>query len=325
MTVTLTDKPYVEKKAGDLITAEDWNEMQNLVRQDIETKATAAAAAVTEVGKASDADTLGGKSYEGLFKELLERALVGIHAKQGYQMEFRCLKLGHPEKITHDLGDLPLVDIYRLEYFPALIHSGGERFPEWTLFYLGHDSDDSHYSDGTTRQKLGQPDGLRLSLSEAIRRFEVDVSGCQSLADLVGELQLKMFEGAPEGSFQGKFQHSPWFEEHCRETMSVGMAAREGDLDGNSKLWVHFMPRKTVLLDRSVKAGGSGKATRDVGSTKVDVRHRDFNTLTLELQEEPFYPPELCNADLEKSIPGISLLNQNTLKQELPVMVLLKA
>lgn len=110
-------QPYLEKHPGDLITAEDWNELQNLVRQDIEAKAAAAAAAVTEVGKAGDAAKLGGKTPEGFFEELLERALAKLHTERGYRMEFKCLKKGDPVEIKHDLGVMPLVDIYTLESF----------------------------------------------------------------------------------------------------------------------------------------------------------------------------------------------------------------
>lgn len=340
---TKTAPPYLEKHPGDLITAEDWNELQDLIQQDIKAKAHEAVEELEQVERATDAEKLGGRAPEQWTQEVVAQVLERLHAERGYRMYFKRLEVGKPSEIEHKLGDFPLVDIYQLDYFPAVFCEDKETFPVWTTFYLQHE-DEKKVRYTTSKPDTGIIEVLpskrphfRLPLMELLRRYKVDVTRCSSLSEVEHELWTAMFTDPNDEFEDDQYGHSPWFDKHCREEMALSVAGRKKYLDD---LWIQVRPRKTVNypgIDSVIYRGESIERTDYLGTlvaaedplpphpaaTQIEVVHYDFDTLTVKLLREPFYPLELFERT-DESPPGLEPLDRDTFGRELNVMVLLK-
>lgn len=345
--MTKTAPPYMEKNPGDLIKAEDWNELQCRIQEDIEAKSAAAVAALEEVGRAGDAEKLGGRTPDEWLEDAVARVLEKLHAERGYRMYFKRLKVGEETTIEHQMGDFPLVDVYQLDYFPVVFCEDKETFPVWTLFYLQHGDEKRvrYTTSGTERgtidvQPPDQP-SFRLSLGELLQRFDVDFTRCTSLSDVEHELWTAIFERPGNDDFlDDQYGHSPWFDKHCREEMSMAIAKRKGYLNN---LWIQLRPRKTVsypgidsaiYLETDATTGNAPGREEFLGplvsadelpphpaATQIEVVQHDLTTVGLKLLREPFYPELLFQPPEE--LPGITPVDER-LRQELNVMVLLK-
>ena len=93
--------PYINRNPGDLVTSEDWNDVQVRIKEDIESRIQSAIAAIESVNKAGDAEKLGGKTTEELTDEILERALAEVPERTGYLKIFKVLTVG--ERARHPL------------------------------------------------------------------------------------------------------------------------------------------------------------------------------------------------------------------------------
>src|SRR6185295_12544498 len=121
-----TVEPYIEQHPHDLITAENWNEMQRKIRQDIQDQITKALDALQNVPNAGNSSKLGGKTIEELAKEIVDSTVQKLNRRSGYMRVFRMLKAGQEALIKHELKDYPEVDIYKLEPFEAACSEDGE-------------------------------------------------------------------------------------------------------------------------------------------------------------------------------------------------------
>src|SRR6476661_8651276 len=120
----MPDTVYLEAKPGDLITAENWNELQKRIHQDVVDTTQKAVSGVTDVNHAKDSDKLDGKTADKLADEIVARAVQEVRLQSGYQQYFTVLTYD-PAKpqdwvLQHKLGLPPLVDLYRLRYFPVI-------------------------------------------------------------------------------------------------------------------------------------------------------------------------------------------------------------
>ncbi len=82
---------YLEAKPGDLITADNWNELQRRVQKDIVDTTEKAVSGVTDVNHAKDSDHLEGKTADQLANEIVQRAVQEIRTQSGYQQIFTVL------------------------------------------------------------------------------------------------------------------------------------------------------------------------------------------------------------------------------------------
>lgn len=343
--------PYLERSPGDLITAEDWNDLQRRVRRDIGETTKAAVEQITRVQSAGNADKLDGKSLNELTDELVRRAVQAIRAESGYRQLFKVLRVGEETPIKHDLHLFPLVDIYQLDYFQVVCCEDKDTYPTWVTFYLHHENEESvRYAKDNKRGSLAvQPERgqrFRLPFSEMLSRYGVRYDDGSSLGDVESDFWPAFFaDSDPRFRFtDDQYCHSPWFDKCCREEKTVGEARRNGDWDN---LFIEMRPRKTINYPAAVLARNSDnlisltfedpeltafiKERRlangdfalpvEPAPTQVQVTQYDFDTLGLTLLTNPVYPAEVfqpANAagPLDAQIPGV--------RKELKVMVLLK-
>lgn len=331
--------PYLEQSPGDLITAEKWNQMQCLIQDDIRVTAQEKVDALESVAHAGDSDKLEGKSADELADAIVERAIAEIRARRGYLATFRILKLGEPSVIRHDFGAWPLVDVYRLDYYPVVCCEDKDIFPALTTFYLYHSSEKKiRYPaiDNTPKGSIEiEPrDGsvYRIPFADMLERYKVEYTGKSSLGDLENEF-WKAFFADPNDEFDDdQYCHSPWFEKCCREEHSVKSLKEKGDWDD---LWFMVRPRKTINYPAPVFGPGDigwefpnpGPDARPVlpAPTQVQVSQYDLKSVGLTLLAPVDYPPEQLGAGRTANAPRPPWEPLDPeVTRELKVMVLLK-
>jgi hypothetical protein len=316
--------PYLERTPGDLITAEDWNDMQRRVRKDIGDTTKKAVEQLTRVQAAGNSDKLAGKSLAELTDEIVRRAVQEIRSESGYRQLFKVLHVGEDNIVKHDLHLNPLVDLYQLDYFQVVCCEDKDTYPTWTTFYLHHESEDRvRFAKDDQRGSLSvQPERgpeFKLKFSELLSRYKVQYDDETSLSDVENDFWQALFSDPNDRFGDDQYCHSPWFDKCCREEKTVGEARRNGDWDD---LLIQFRARKTINFPSGTEFQNDRVLPPErPAPTQVQVTHHDFDTLVLRLLMPPVQPPEWFNADapagsLEDQIAGV--------KNELKLMVLLK-
>lgn len=338
--------PYVEANPGDLITAEMWNQMQTRIQEDIAATAERVIEEIDEVDRAGDASKLDGKTPNELADAIVERALREMRERSGYQRIHTVLTAGELRIIEHKLGLSPLVDIYRLEYFPVVYREDDQTYLSWATFYLRHSSESRIRFNAPGRAvsiELESPSGpgFKLKFSDLLERYGVQYDDSSSLGDLETEFWQAFFAPPNEGFDDNQYGHSPWFERCCGERRSVRDLKRAGDWD---EIWLHVMPVKNAIFlpfGDPFAGGGGGRPGRPdnpdnveslFGPVVVDVFHTDFDTTAFALRpiprvtysEERGWRARLGLTTLDNSpLPSIAETFPDS-ERELKVMILLK-
>ncbi len=342
----MTDEftPYHEYQPGDLITAEDENNVQVLIKKDIAKQVGDTITHIRDnvkVKAAENADKLANKTLEQITKEIVDAAVAAANAARGYKQYFKRLEVGKELVIKHDLKAYPLVDVYQLDYFEVVVSEDDDRYISWVNFYLYNSSESRirYKADtgGAARNveisSKDQP-GFRISFQEALDLFGVEVSDESSLSDLEGELWKAINADQPGQFDDWQHAHSPWFDRCCREETTVGDVKRKKEWDD---IWLKIKPRKTINYpfvgefaagDNRARLSLSVPATVAVqpAPTQIQVAQYDFNTIGVTLLTPPIHPPEVLaifnNEDATKEPEGAP--TDRNIDNELKVLVLLR-
>jgi hypothetical protein len=322
--------PYIPRNPGDLIAAEDWNEMQVMIKGDIAAQVGTAIDDIESVPYAEDAGKLSGQTTEELTNDIIEKALAQIPSRSGYQRLFRVLKVGEESIVEHGLHEMPLVDVYQLDYFQVLCSEDDERYEAWVTFYL--------YQSGEKKLRFKREDGTniaieieptdshvyRIPFAEMLHRYNISYTDSSSLEDLETEF-WQAFLAAPNDSFDDEqYCHSPWFDRCCRENATVGSIKRKNEWDD---MWFQMRPRKTVNYPFTAPAGAPGTpdGTPMPAPTQIMVAQYDFDTLGITLLVDPVYPVEAIDIDTTVTPNRTKLkVSGRDVTEELKVMLLLK-
>lgn len=316
--------PYIPQNPGDLITAENWNSVQVDIKNDIAAQIQTAVGNIKSVDHATNADQLGGQTPDQLTQAILKLAEEILPQRTGYFRSFNKLQTQKERVIKHGLKSFPLVDVYQLDYFPAIC-SGGENdnTPRWVNFYLYHTSERTittkvGTTNATAKAVIEAPNEMpfRVLFSDMLALYKVQYTDTQTLDDLETDF-WKAFWGDPNDQFDAdQYCHSPWFEKCCGEQRTVKALKDRGDWDD---IWFKMEPRKTINYPTP---GSAALATPDpnvpfdgsVAPTQIQVVHHDFDNVGIKLLLDPVYPTGFTAKDFE--LPeGIN---------ELKVMVLMK-
>jgi hypothetical protein len=334
-----TPTPYIPQNPGDLITAETWNQMQVDVKMDIAAQIQTAVGNIKSVDHATNADQLGGQTPDQLTQAILKLAQEILPKRTGYFRSFLKLEKQKERVVKHNLKSFPLVDVYQLDYFPAIC-SGGENddTPRWVNFYLYHENSDRSISAkvGTTTVKavIEPPDQqpFRVLFSDMLAQYNVDVTDTHTL-DQVEQDFWSAFWGnqgdpnRPNDQFDNdQYCHSPWFEKCCGEKRTIKQLQDAGSWN---KIWLKMIPRKTINYPTPDAKGQppfgtqpavtTGTFDSSVAPTQIQVAHHDFDSVGLKLLADPVYPPPF---DGGTTSGGFALPDNYT--DQLKVMVLMK-
>lgn len=301
-----TVDPYIPRFPKDLITAEDWNDVQVKIKNDIKKQVDDAIAAKTKVDKADDAGTLAGQTVAQLTKAIIDAALQELNKRTGYMRVFKMLAADGKESIVkHGLKDFPVTDVYKLLKWDVVCSEDDVKEIHSVLFYLYHSS------ERTIRFKLDPPpvaptpavssvaiEGSagavhKIAFSKMLEIYNVKYDNDSTLDDLETEF-WDAFYAAPNDRFDdGLDCHSPWFDRCCGERRTVGDLKKRGDWD---ELWFQTRPAKTI----------NGISPINVENPElpsfVRVNQYDFDTLGISYQ-----PPPVAGATIE-SLPVMLLL-----------------
>ena len=306
--------PYIPHYPGDVITAGDSNEIQVMIREDIDSRIKEAIDDLDKVPAAGNADMLAGKSFGEIKEEIVRAAISQSPERPGFMRAFKRLRLGEESVLAHGLLAWPLVDVYQLDYFRVVASEDGYGYISWVNFFLYHSSERriSHsWKEGGTieRVPIEPPDGhpYRIRFQDMLELYGVEFDDESSLGDVETEFWSKFGDSPNDEMDDDQYAHSPWFDRFWREDRSVGELKRKDDWN---ELWFQMRPRKTIqFLDESTHRA----------PTEIQVTHFDFDHLGLTLKNPPALPSEWFDPE-----DGIEEDRRAVIRNELNVMVLLR-
>jgi hypothetical protein len=279
----LNETLYLEQHPGDLITAENWNELQRKIKADIQSQITEAKEEVKKEGvnKAANSDKLENKTADQLSKEILDKAAQQAATRTGYQRLYKNLKSGETKVIKHGLKACPLVDIYQLDSFKVVCSEDGvQSIDEGVLFFLYHTSESKIRTKGATPGSKGvtvtiedpnDPQPFRIAFADLLAYYHVKYTDTSSLDDLVNEFEKAFFADPNDKFDDGVTCHSPWFDKCCGDHRTVGELKNRGDWDD---LWLKVKPRKTI----NNSTASSSPEHPVPAPINLDVVHFDLDT-----------------------------------------------
>jgi hypothetical protein len=266
--------PYINRSPGDLVTAEDWNEIQRRIKADIGKQIADAISAIEQVPESENSLKLQDQSADDLTQSILEKARQELPKRTGYQRLFLRLRAGEEKVVEHKLGGCPLTDLYRLETFPVVCSEDEQKSREQVIFYF--------YTSRERKQKY-TPVGaqvqsgssieiertgstqFRISFAELLAFYNVKYTDRSTLEDLETEF-WQAFLAPPNDDFDDdQYCHSPAVDECCGQRRTVHDLKSSGLWD---ELWLKLVPRKTVNM-------------ANPAPQNVEIFHYDFNKLGL--------------------------------------------
>jgi hypothetical protein len=288
---------YISHKPGELITAEDWNAMQGLIKQDIGGQIKQAVGEIKKVDQAGDAGSLEGKTLKQIEDEILTKAFEQLPKRTGYQMIFKLLKKDEEKVIEHKLKACPLVDVYQLDYFEVICSEDDQKHDYWVNFYLYHTSEKRFKPTtglNTNTIIIESTDSknhpYKIPFSDMLYRCNVQYTDDSSLEDLVTGFWTAFFNDPNDKFDEDQYCHSPWFDRCCREETSVGELKKKGEWDD---LWFQMRPIKTInhpLTTDGQPAPTDGPPSGYQFPHNIQISHFDFDTLGVRLLLDPVYP-----------------------------------
>lgn len=321
---------YIPHNPGDLITAEDWNDLQKKIKEDIAKQIQDAIQKVDNVPNADNAHKLENQTPDELTNDILEKARQELPKRTGYKMLFKRLAMYKEKVIKHDLGAPPLVDVYQLDYFKVVCSADEEKYLAWVNFYLYHTDEKKirftpSVGNKTNTIEIEPKDGppYRIPFNELLSLYKVEYTDTTSLDDLANEFWKALFADPNDEFDESQYCHSPWFDKCCCDHRTVADLKSHGDWND---LWFQMRPRKTInyLASATIVATGvvlpsptaaPTSTAPTPAPTQIQVVHFDFKTLGIKVVLDPVYPTE-------QTQPGNGPEPINA--QELKVMVLLK-
>jgi hypothetical protein len=293
--------PYIEHSPGDLITSEDWNNVQVMIKEDIEGQVGQVKTELDDFKEAPvNADTFGGKTPDEWDQKYDERYVQHAELPAGwgeYQRYFKQIdrqisiadgeSIYEPAIIEHNLHRYPLASIFELVDFglqPSDVPEGTDATKlgklKFFVYYAGHRdpvaerlmtraADDVHWGD---------------PLTLIMQQFGISPEPGQSFDDVLNTLWEKMFDpGLGLDHFRrDSYGHSRYIQEQFmgkdREKITVK------DLQ-DWKMWedLHMAIRPQMIpVGPPITGGASGSYT----GPRVEVFHLSQNMLEIRVREE---------------------------------------
>jgi hypothetical protein len=324
--------PYIARNPGDLLSAGDWNQVQVDIKKDIADQIETAVGKIESVPHADDADKLQTKTLEEITQDILNKVLEAVSKKSGnYLRIFKQLEPCKERIITHGFKSCPLVDVYQLDYFPAVCANGetiDEERATWVNFYLYHATErriripgggTASTGPATVDIEPGDTQLSRLKFSDLLTLYGISYTDTTDLEELEASFWAAFFAGPNDEFDADQYCHSPWFEKCCGERRSVKELKDRQDWD---RIYLKWMPRKTINFSPtgSPCTNATPPTQITVAPSQVQVSHYDFDTIGVRLIDKPTYPDDQTSSK-DAGMPALPQDFQNELK----VMVLLKA
>lgn len=240
-------EPYIKRSPGALITAEEWNEMQQRVKADLADNAKADAhrhEQLLEQIAEVDAARFGGKTPEEWIDELDERYIrrddlqtVGAYRRYFKQVDKELAGgIIEPAVIEHNLRRFPIVEVCELAQLFSEDPLAGEDDPlfDWQrikflVYYAGRRDPVAEWlrTESVDWYYWGDPLGLWLD------QFGVQSAPTQAFDDLLNDMWGHMFDpGLEQDAFErDSYGHTPYLQRWIDEDRSVEELIKGGQWD----------------------------------------------------------------------------------------------
>ncbi len=283
--------PYIDRKPGDLITADDWVRLQHLIQEDIARQVTTAVQGITSVAQSQDAEKLAGLTPDALAAQILDYVQRQLPKRTGYLSVLRRLEPGKESVIDHQLGAWPLMSIFQLDYFHVVAAEDGHVFDTLATFYLHHRSESRirYRPENTPTGDLqsveidpspGHP--YHIPWKHMLELYGVQPPDDATLDEVESEFWSR-FNAAPNDRFDDdQYFHSPWFDRCCGERRTVRALYRDWD-----DLYFQMRPR---LTHNYMGSGDEQNGPPLPAPSKVQAVQFDLQSVGLTLLGPPTVP-----------------------------------
>jgi hypothetical protein len=226
--------PWILANAGDLITADNWNEVQRFAKADIKQSATELQGKIHEVeGKLDDVDAtkFGGKTPQ----EWATQFAPKVHEHEGQAVYRRYIKEFTQELdkvlLKHQLGHFPLVDVYEL-----LPVTNKANFTDCKLlFYYGHaDAEEFGLWVRVYRDRVP----LGIPFERLLAELGIQYDDDDTIEDVLNDMWNALMRDPND---ELKHCTTPWVDECCGQRRTVKNLK---DADQWTDLYVAIKPRK---------------------------------------------------------------------------------
>lgn len=235
--------PYIECHEGDLITAEDCNQVQVMIKEDIANQVGEVRTELNEFKEAPvDADTFDGKTPDEWKEDLDQRyALVdhshdGIRRYRRYFLEMETVvgSVLQPAVIEHHMGRHPLVQVYELLTLPIIALPNEPLTRDYQMCFCGpaHHGDpeaadfktkswdERHWGDAVNDEMI---EHLARELGEDQREaFKAQFKDDFTLNVWLSNLEKALFEPGP-GQYHfdmGDIHRTKWVRDRASKQVS---------------------------------------------------------------------------------------------------------
>ncbi len=286
----MSNELFIEQKPGDLITAENWNELQRKIKAEIQSQVAKAKSEIKQEGvdKAGNADKLENKTKAQLTDEILKLAEALSVKRTGYRTYFRWISAKDKQEVVieHKLQNYPVVDVYELEPIDVICSEDDEFSKAKVLFYLHHTSEmnlskkvpDPSDPNKLKLEKMILDSNYDIPFSVMLEHYGITPDDDSTLDSLEDSFWSAFFAQNGENFDQRADEqtcHSPWFDRCCGDKRTVSYLIKAGEWD---KLMFQVRPRKTVNLEKL------GRPT--LRPANVQVSQFGFNKIEIKLASE---------------------------------------
>jgi hypothetical protein len=270
--------PYIPRNPGDLISAEDWNDLQCKVQEDIRGTAAATEEKLKEEGvsRADNADRFDGRTPKDLTDELDERYAAKVHDHEGMAGYRRFIKRFTSDLdkvlIHHKLGRFPLVDIYRLETMqniqddkvPNPVVLPDELKKCKLFFYYGH-ADAEKY--GLLRHVYREKIKLGIPFERLLDELGVEYDDDDTIEDVLNDM-WDAFMKEPNDELD--HCQSPWVRECCGQRRTVAELKK---VDQWPDLYVAIFPFRVLAGEAICRESSSENTQMPCRATVLQVNY----------------------------------------------------
>lgn len=323
-------KVYWTVESGQLLDAASFNGMQVAIADDIQNSIHNAVEGIDEVALADNANRLGGHTLDQIAKKIIEEIQALPTRNAGYERIFTVLEPGQEQIIQHGLNSFPLVDIYQLEYFPAVCATDEGEEVRLVTFQIKL-SQESKRESMRRRTSILEVEDLetyhtKLKLADLLTLYEVDYSDSTDIEELEASFWDSFLQRTTTDDFDPEqYGHSPAFQRLCKDQRTVGDLKAKGDFD---RMILKMVPTKVSWYPPYELDGPKPRPRSTEGETwphnHIKVVHYDFETLGIRLLGEPAYPLHV-RAGQKQDNKVIFRGVRKEFLEELKIMVLLKA
>ncbi len=294
--------PYLSRNPGDLVTAEDWNEVQELIKEDIQNQIGAAKEEIKKTGveRADNADKFDNKTPKEWTEVLDERYAPKVHNHEGQTVYLRYHKRFTKDTpsafIHHELGRFPLVDIYGLwpvsdEVTTSDEVESSDGLPvKFFLYYHHEEVDEFGLNVRVYRERVP----LGLPIATVLDEYGVEWEEDDTLQDVRNDLWPRLF-GQPNDEMS--HASSPWIEEKCIERLKIRELIEN---DEWPDIRLAFRPQKIeAMLMPFVQREAEGEVAAAPGEGvtpevwAIPVTHVNYDTLLVELLTPDEIPQDI--------------------------------